>query len=138
MREQVVVEKHVMPGPTCAQIMNRNHPTVTPETPLDSLRSVFRRSHASFVPVCDQDGRLIGSYRLSDLHAGRAPESVPYRQSLGNPVGEIAVGRAGEAFQEVRARCTSVLMQGVIIVDEDSSVVGVIDVGRGQPLQRRF
>jgi CBS domain-containing protein len=116
-------------GPVKVQdVMTRNPRSISPTAPARAAAQIMKNEDVGFVPVVDENSRLVGVITDRDIAIrlvaeGREPDcSVAEVMSSGN----IATLRPDEDVDRAMETMASEKVRRVPVVDERGSVVGVV------------
>lgn len=68
---RVVAERRDPAQTTIADVMTRQVACISPDTPVEEARAIFRQRRIRHLPVVDDNGRLQGMVSIGDMNAHR-------------------------------------------------------------------
>ncbi len=87
---RVVGEERNVRQATVGEVMTRDVICVKPDTDLDEVSSIMQSRKIRHVPICDDDGRILGMVSIGDANAYHATDQEAQIHSLS----EYIYGRA--------------------------------------------
>ena len=127
IRERLLalLEEHIQPQITVAEIMSSNVNTVQADTPVSEVADrMAKRGHEGF-PVVDEQGRLVGlvTRRLIDLALRHGMQHQPVRKIM--RAGQVTV-RPQDPVQLVQKRMIESGWGQIPVVDEQGAIIGIV------------
>ena len=118
-----VLQEHVEPSSTVAQIMSRGPQLLDPQTPVKEVAQMMQRSGFEGYPVVD-DGKVVGLLTRRAVDRAMAHKLNLTANSL-MEAGEVTVN-PGDSLQLLQARMTDSGWGQLPVVDDDGVVIGIV------------
>lgn len=114
----------------CSELMKTDVVCANAKTPARQVAEMMRDKNVGFVPVCDDNGAVIGTLTDRDLVvrvlAGRKdPESVRASEIMSNGV---VTCRADDTLADVEQLMSKHKVSRIVVVDDRGAPAGVISL----------
>jgi CBS domain-containing protein len=113
----------------CEQLMKSDVEFISPEDTITAAATRMRDCNIGFLPVCDRDGRVVGTLTDRDIATRVVAAGLPGR----TPVSQVMTDEVVACHPHDEIREAERLMAGyhksrIVCVDNDDHVVGVISL----------
>ena len=113
----------------CEEIMKKSPESVTVKDDCKTAAIRMRDSNIGFLPVCDEDGRVVGTVTDRDLAIRLVASNMPASTSIGDVVTrEVVSCRPGDDVREAERRMAREQKSRMLVVDETGKLLGVFSL----------
>jgi CBS domain-containing protein len=113
----------------CEEIMKRDVKTLSPGDTVQRAAVLMRESNTGFLPVCDQDKKVIGTLTDRDIAIRIVAENLPISSSITTAMThDIISCRPEDDLHEAERLMVENRKSRLILVDEADKLAGVISL----------
>lgn len=124
----------------CSELMKKSPECVSMKDDAKTAARKMRDSNVGFLPVCDPDGRVVGTVTDRDLAIRLVAENMPGSTSVGDVMSrEIVFCRPGDDVREAERRMARQHKSRMLVLDEAGKLLGVFslsDIAQFEPADR--
>lgn len=121
----------------CEEIMAKNPVCLTPMDDARAAALRMRDENVGFLPVCEGDGRVVGTVTDRDIAVRLVAEGMPASTSVNDFMNrEVIACRPGDDIQEAERRMARQQKSRMLVIDDAGKLAGVIslsDIVRKEP-----
>ena len=113
----------------CEEIMKKSPAFVSVKDDCRTAAVLMRDSNIGFLPVCDDDGRVVGTVTDRDLAIRLVASNMPASTSVGDVVTrEVVSCKPGDDIREAERRMAREQKSRMLVIDEAGTLMGVFSL----------
>ena len=113
----------------CEEIMKKNPECLSERDDAHRAAQLMRDKNLGFLPVCDDDNRVVGTVTDRDLAIRLIAEDMPASTSVRDVITrEVVACKPGDDVIEAERRMAREHKSRMLVIDDDGKLVGVFSL----------